>query len=234
MLTLRRSAERGYADHGWLRSFHTFSFAGYSDARFMGFRSLRVINEDRVAPGKGFGTHPHRDMEIISYVLEGAIEHKDSMGNGSVIRPGDVQRMTAGTGVTHSEKNGSLTDSVHFLQIWILPDRANHTPGYEQKHFDEASKRGRLRLVASSDGREGSVTIHQDAAFYAGLFDGDERAVHPIRADRHAWVHVARGSVDLNGTRLSAGDAASTSGALTPTLTLSGGQAAEVLVFDLG
>lgn len=234
MLTLRRSAERGYADHGWLRSFHTFSFAGYSDARFMGFRSLRVINEDRVAPGRGFGTHPHRDMEIVSYVLEGAIEHKDSMGNGSVIRPGDVQRMTAGTGVTHSEKNGSLTDGVHFLQIWILPDRASHTPGYEQKHFDEASKRGRLRLVASSDGREGSVTIHQDASLYAGLFDGDERAEHRIDAGRHAWVHVARGSVDLNGTRLSAGDAASTSGALTPTLTLSGGQAAEVLVFDLG
>lgn len=234
MLTLRRSAERGYADHGWLRSFHTFSFAGYSDARFMGFRSLRVINEDRVAPGKGFGTHPHRDMEIVSYVLEGAIEHKDSMGNGSVIRPGDVQRMTAGTGVTHSEKNGSLTDGVHFLQIWILPDRANHTPGYEQKHFDEASKRGRLRLVASSDGREGSVQIHQDASMYAGLFDGDERAEHRIDAARHAWVHVARGSVDLNGTRLSAGDAASTSGALTPILTLSGGQGAEVLVFDLG
>ncbi len=233
MLKLRRSDERGYADHGWLRSFHTFSFAGYSDRRFMGFRALRVINEDRVSPGKGFGTHGHRDMEILSYVLEGALEHADSMGNGSVIRPGDVQRMTAGTGVNHSEKNGSITEGVHFLQIWILPDRPGHTPGYEQKHFDEASRRGRLRLVAARDGRDGSVTIHQDAALYAGLFDGAEQVEFPIAPDRHAWVHVARGSIDVNGTRLSTGDAAAASGSEIATLTLGGGDHAEVLVFDL-
>lgn len=233
MLTLRRAAERGFADHGWLRSFHTFSFAGYSDRRFMGFRSLRVINEDRVAAGRGFGTHPHRDMEIVSYVLEGALEHHDSMGNGSVIRPGDVQRMTAGTGVSHSEKNASLTEGVHFLQIWLLPDRAGIAPGYEQKQFGPAEKRGRLRVVASRDGRDGSVVVHQDVVLYAGLFDGDEQASVAIAAGRAAWVHVALGSVEINGTRLEAGDAASMVAAEGDVVTVSSGKGAEVLVFDL-
>ena len=232
---IRRSKDRGYADHGWLKSFHTFSFAGYSDPAAMGFRSLRVINEDRVAPGRGFGTHGHRDMEIISYALEGGIQHKDSMGNGSVIRPGDVQRMSAGTGVNHSEANASQTDAVHFLQIWILPDRAGHAPGYEQTHFDATSKRGELRLVASPNGAEGSVTLHQDARLYAGLFDGAETAEHTIAPGRALWVHVARGEVAVNGQALHAGDAA----AIDPAkgdpalLQLSSGVGAEVLVFDL-
>lgn len=231
MTELRRSGERGYADHGWLKSFHTFSFAGYYDAQHMGFGPLRVINEDRVAAGQGFGAHPHRDMEIISYVLDGAIEHKDSMGNGSVIRPGDVQRMSAGTGVTHSEYNPSRQDPVHFLQIWIEPSEYGIEPGYEQKNFDAAGKRGILRLVASPDGRNGSVTIHQDAYLYAGLFDGEEQSVRTLADGRQAYVHVARGSANINGQALSAGDALKISG--QQSITVSQGNQSEVLLFDL-
>lgn len=230
-MTIRRSDERGHADHGWLDTRHTFSFADYDDPDHMGFRALRVINEDKVAPGRGFGAHSHRDMEIISYVLDGALAHKDSMGNGSVIRPGEVQRMSAGTGVTHSEHNAARDERVHFLQIWLLPDRRGHAPGYEQTAFPEAERRGRLRLVASPDGRDGSVTIHQDAAMYAGLLDGDERAALTLAPGRHAWVHVARGSVEVNGQRLGPGDGAALSDERT--LTLAGGQGAEVIVFDL-
>ncbi len=230
MTTLLRSNERGYADHGWLKSFHTFSFADYYDPRRMGFRALRVINEDRVEPGMGFGTHGHRDMEILSYVLDGALQHRDSMGNGSVIRPGDVQRMSAGTGVNHSEYNASKADEVHFLQIWIVPDRRGHVPGYEQKHFGPEEKRGRLRLVASPDGADGSVRINQDARLFAGLFDGDERAEFDVPPGRAAWVHVARGAVTLNGESLAAGDAA----AVADRVLLERGTDAEVLVFDLG
>ena len=231
MIEIRKSNERGLADHGWLRSFHTFSFADYHDPRHMGFGSLRVINEDRVQPGMGFGTHGHRDMEIISYVLDGALEHKDSMGNGSVIRPGDVQRMSAGTGVRHSEFNASRSDLVHFLQIWIEPGVRGIPPSYEEKHFDAASKRGRLRLVASPDGREGSVTLHQDASLYAALVDGDEQVAHPVAAGRKAYVHVARGSVVVNGQPLAAGDALKASG--VPEVVIEKGANAEVLLFDL-
>jgi hypothetical protein len=231
-MKLRRSAERGYADHGWLRSFHTFSFADYFDPEHVGFRSLRVINEDRVAAGGGFPTHGHRDMEILSYVLEGALQHKDSMGNGSVIRPGDVQRMTAGTGVAHSEMNASKTEGVHFLQIWILPDRRGHQPGYEQKAFSEAERKGRLRLVASPDGAEGSVTIHQDARLYATLLGEGDAVTHVVPGGRAAWVHVARGEADVGGVPLAAGDAA----AITEpgSVPIVGRKDAEVLVFDLG
>ncbi len=231
MIEIRKSNERGLADHGWLRSFHTFSFADYYDPRHMGFGSLRVINEDRVQPGMGFGTHGHRDMEIISYVLDGALEHKDSMGNGSVIRPGDVQRMSAGTGVRHSEFNASKSDLVHFLQIWIEPGVTGIAPSYEEKHFDAASKRGRLRLVASPDGREGSVTIHQDAYLYGALVDGDERVAHPVAAGRKAYVHVARGSVTVNGQPLGAGDALKASNVTE--VVIEKGVDAEVLLFDL-
>ncbi len=231
MVELRRSAERGFADHGWLKSFHTFSFAGYYDPRHMGFGPLRVINEDRVAAGQGFGAHPHRDMEIISYVLDGALEHRDNMGNGSIIRPGDVQRMSAGTGVVHSEYNPSRQDTVHFLQIWIEPARHGIAPGYEQKHFDTQGKRGKLRLVASPDGQEGSVTIHQDARLYAGLFEGAEQAEHALGPDRRAYVHVARGSVSVNSERLGGGDAIKLSG--QQTIRFAQGEAAEVLLFDL-
>ena len=231
MLATRRSAERGYADHGWLQSFHSFSFADYYDPRHMGFGPLRVINEDRVAPGMGFGTHGHRDMEIISYVLDGELAHKDSLGNGSVIRPGDVQRMSAGSGVLHSEFNHSQSEPVHFLQIWIQPDVRGIAPGYEQKHFTAADKRGRLRLVAAPDGADGSVTIRQDARVYAGLLDGDEQARLEVAPGRRLYVHVARGSVSANGEALSAGDALKLTGVTA--LALSGGAAAEVLVFDL-
>ena len=231
MIELRKSTERGHANHGWLDSFHSFSFADYYDPRHMGFASLRVINEDVVQPGQGFGTHGHRDMEIITYILEGALEHKDSMGNGSVIRPGDVQRMSAGTGVRHSEFNASRDELVHLLQIWIEPEVAGIAPGYEEKHFDATSKRGRLRLIASRDGREDSVTIHQDAAVYAALLDGAERATHALAAGRQAYVHVARGSVTVNGRALSAGDAVKISG--EPTIEFASGKAAEVLLFDL-
>jgi len=238
MLTLRKSSERGYADHGWLRSFHSFSFADYYDPAHMGVGNLRVINEDRIAPGTGFGTHGHRDMEIVSYVLDGALAHKDSMGNGEagaansgVIRPGDVQRMSAGTGVLHSEFNHSRDQTTHFLQIWILPSRRGIAPGYEQKHFDAAAKRGRLALVASPDGRDGSVTIHADASIRAGLFDGAERAELALDPQRIAYVFVARGSVRVNDRGLAQGDALQVS--REEKLVVEGGEAAEILVFDL-
>jgi len=231
MLDVRKSNARGFADHGWLKSFHTFSFADYHDSAHMGFGPLRVINEDRVQPGAGFGTHGHRDMEIISYVLEGALEHKDSMGNGSVIRPGDVQRMSAGTGVLHSEYNPSDKEAVHFLQIWIEPNERGVTPGYEEKHFNAASKRGKLKLVASPDGREGSVRIHQDARLYAALVDGAEVVRHVLGDGRKAWVHVAKGDVTVNGQPLTAGDALKASGELE--IVIEKGRNAEVLLFDL-
>jgi redox-sensitive bicupin YhaK (pirin superfamily) len=230
MTDVRRSGERGHADHGWLDSYHSFSFADYHDPRHMGWGPLRVINEDRVQAGRGFGTHGHRDMEIISYVLEGALGHKDSMGNGSTIRPGDVQRLSAGSGVMHSEFNYEQAGITHFLQIWIEPDVRGIAPSYEERHFSAADKRGRLRLIASPDGRDGSVTIHQDALLFAGLFDGEESAQHAIAAGRKGYVHVARGRVGVNGHVLSAGDALKT-GAVN--IAVSGGQAAEVLVFDL-
>jgi len=231
MLEVRQSAARGVADHGWLRSFHTFSFADYHDPRHMGFGPLRVINEDRVQPGMGFGTHGHRDMEIISYVLEGELEHKDSMGNGSVIRPGDVQRMSAGTGVRHSEYNPSRHALVHFLQIWIEPNVRGIAPSYEEKHFDAASKRGMLRLVASPDGRDGSVKVHQDAHLYGALVDGTERVAHALPAGRKAFVHVARGAVTVNGHALEAGDALKASD--VGEVVIEHGRGAEVLLFDL-
>jgi redox-sensitive bicupin YhaK (pirin superfamily) len=228
---IRRSNERGYADHGWLKSFHSFSFADYFDPQHVEFGPLRVINEDRVAPGQGFGTHGHRDMEIISYVLSGELAHKDSMGNGSTIRPGDVQRMSAGSGVRHSEFNPSTGNPVHFLQIWIQPDQQRIEPSYEEKRFDSQEKRGRLRLIASPDRADGSVLIHQDARVYAGLFNGAEQAVLEVKPGRRVYVHVARGSVTANEAKLNAGDALK----LTETtkVTLSEGQEAEVIVFDL-
>lgn len=231
MLKLRPGAERGHADHGWLDTHHTFSFADYYAPAHMGFRRLRVINEDRVQPGRGFGTHPHRDMEIISYVLAGALEHKDSMGNGSVIRPGEVQRMSAGTGVTHSEYNHSKTELVHFLQIWLLPTRTGLKPSYEQKAFPETQRAGRLCLIAAPDGRDGSVTIHTDALVYAGSFAKAESAELSLAPGRHAWVHVARGALSVNGQTLSAGDGAALSE--EPAVRIEGLDAGEVLVFDL-
>ena len=231
MNALRKSSERGFADHGWLKSVHTFSFAGYYDPNNMGFGTLRVINEDRVAPGQGFGKHPHRDMEIISYVLDGELEHKDSMGTGSVIRPGDVQRMSAGTGVFHSEYNPSPKNSVHFLQIWIEPSELGVKPSYEQKFFAPEEKRGKLRLVASPDGGDGSVKIHQNAWLYAALIDGDERVVHKLAAGRKAYVHVARGAVTVNGQPLGPGDALKADG--ESAVVIENGDKAEVLLFDL-
>ena len=231
MISLRKNTDRGHADHGWLNSWHTFSFAGYHDPEHMGFGDLRVINDDTVAPGQGFGTHGHRDMEIISYVLDGALEHKDSMGNGSVIRPGDVQRMSAGRGVRHSEFNGSQTEPVHFLQIWIEPNVTGIAPGYEEKHFTAGEKRGRLRLVASPDGGDGSVTIHQDTRVYAALLDGAETATHTLAPGRRAYVHVALGEVSVNGQALGAGDGARISG--ESQITFNNGKQAEVLLFDL-
>ncbi len=231
MIALRKSAERGHADHGWLKSFHSFSFAEYHDPRHMGVGNLRVINEDRIAPGTGFGTHGHRDMEIVSYVLSGELGHKDSIGNGAAILPGDVQRMSAGSGIQHSEFNHAPNETTHFLQIWIVPNVRGIAPGYEQKHFADADKRGRLRLVASDDGRDGSVTIHADAAMYAGLFDGDEAAALPLDAARNTYVHVVRGDVSVNGRALQAGDAAHLHGEAQ--LALAEGHDAEVIVFDL-
>lgn len=231
MIKIRPARERGHAHHGWLESYHTFSFADYMDPGHMGFRNLRVINEDRVQAGKGFGTHPHRDMEIISYVLSGSLQHRDSMGTGSVIRPGDVQRMSAGTGVTHSEFNGSADDLVHFLQIWLLPARRGIAPSYEQKTFSDQEKAGRLRLVASPDGRDGSITVHTDALLYAGRFATNESAVLPLDPGRHAWVQVARGEILLNGQRLQAGDGAALSEEAA--VRLEGLGDGEVLVFDL-
>ena len=231
MIEIRKNTERGHANHGWLDSWHSFSFADYYDPKYMGFGSLRVINDDRIAAGAGFPTHPHRDMEIITYIMEGALEHKDSMGTGSVIRPGDVQRMTAGTGITHSEFNASDTEPIHLLQIWIQPDQKGLTPGYEQKSFSTADKQGRLRLVASPDGREGSVTIHQDATMHAGLLGKSDQVHYAIPTGRKAYLHVARGEVVMNGTHLSGGDAAAITqeneiSLSTPTL-------AEIILFDL-
>jgi quercetin 2,3-dioxygenase len=231
MITLRKADERGHADHGWLDSFHSFSFADYYDPAHMGYGPLRVINEDRVQPGMGFGTHGHRDMEIVSYVLEGQLEHKDSMGTGSIIVPGDVQRMSAGRGVMHSEYNPSRTDGVHFLQIWIEPAERGIKPEYEQVGIPATAKRGRLALVAGPTGSGAAVTIHQDARMYAGQFDGDEGAVHPLAPGRRAYVHVARGALVVNGRSLGAGDAAKVEAEAE--IRLDRGRAAEVLVFDL-
>jgi redox-sensitive bicupin YhaK (pirin superfamily) len=231
MLEVRKSDERGLADHGWLQSRHTFSFASYYDPRHTGFGPLLVINEDRVAPGMGFGAHAHRDMEIISYVLSGALEHKDSMGNGSVLHYGDVQRMSAGTGVRHSEFNGSKSEPVHFLQIWIQPNAQGIAPGYEEKHFPVESKRGRLRLVASSDGRDGSVVIHQDASVYASIMDGQDDVEHMLAPGRRGYVHVIRGRVWANGIPLDGGDALKLVD--EPSIKLNDATDAELLVFDL-
>ncbi len=242
MISLRKAQDRGHAQHGWLDSWHSFSFADYYDPAHMGVGNLRVINEDRVAAGKGFGTHGHRDMEIVSYVLDGALAHQDSMGNGKagsaeagksagVIRPGDVQRMSAGTGVLHSEFNHAKDQATHFLQIWVLPSHLGIEPGYEQKHFDAAAKRGRLRLIVSPDGAEGSLTMHADASISAGLFDGDEAVDLPLPAGRLAYVHLVRGTLRVNGQVLGAGDALTLSG--EPRLRLDQGRDAEVLVFDL-
>jgi len=231
MLQIRKSQERGLGDHGWLKSRHSFSFAGYFDPNFMGFRSLRVINEDHVAPGRGFGKHPHRDMEIISYVVEGALEHADSMGNGSIVKPGDIQRMTAGTGVMHSEYNHSKKEPVHFLQIWIEPNQARLEPGYEQKTFTQEQKQDGWVLFASKDGREGSILIHQDVDLYGTILkQGEERTFIPAQ-ERYTWIQVIKGSVELNGERLEAGDAAYTKE--SEALSISAKQTAELLLFDL-
>lgn len=232
-MTIRAAKQRGHAQHGWLESRHTFSFADYYDPKHMGFRALRVINDDRVAPGRGFGTHGHRDMEIISYVLEGALAHNDSMGTGSVIVPGDVQRMSAGTGVAHSEFNASKSEPVHFLQIWLEPSRRGIEPSYEQKRFTPEDKQGRLRVVASDDSRDGSVKIHTDAVVYAGRFAKGESAQLPIRPGRHVWVHVAEGSLLVNGTPLGTGDGAALSDESALALQGAADESAEVLVFDL-
>jgi redox-sensitive bicupin YhaK (pirin superfamily) len=231
MLQLRKSEERGHAYHGWLDSYHSFSFADYYDPQHVAFGALRVINEDRVQPGRGFGTHGHRDMEIVSYVLSGALEHKDNIGTGSVIRPGDVQRMSAGTGVLHSEFNPSPTEETHFLQIWLTPKTAGARPSYEQKHYSDEQKRGRLALIASADGRKDSVMVNQDVSLYAGLFDGEEQASLDVAAGRRVYVHVARGSVKVNGNPLRAGDALKMTDVRR--VMLEGGENAEVLVFDL-
>lgn len=228
---LRKAEDRGVAEHGWLSSRHTFSFGHYDDPRHRGFSDLLVINDDRVQPGAGFGQHPHRDMEIFSYVLDGALEHRDTLGNGSVIRPGDVQMISAGRGIAHSEFNHSRSDEVHFLQIWIVPDVRGIAPQYQQQHFDADSKRGRLRVILSPDGRDGSLKLHQDAVVYAGLFADDETATLSLSADRVAYLHVARGSVQVNGVALQAGDGLKLVDA--GAVNLSGGQGAEVLVFDL-
>jgi len=231
MLTLRRSKDRGHASLGWLDSWHTFSFGEYRDAQHMGFSDLRVINDDTVQPGRGFGTHSHRDMEIITYVLDGALEHKDSLGNGSMIRPGDVQRMSAGRGVCHSEFNASQVEPVHFLQIWIEPDVMGVEPGYEEMHVPEAERRGRLRLIASPDGRSGSVTIHQDALIHAAVLDGPDQVTYVLAERRNAWVHIARGTVQVNGEMLSTGDGAQISDETHVEFTAAA--RAEILLFDL-
>jgi hypothetical protein len=231
MISIRKSSERGHVDHGWLNSYHTFSFADYYDDRHMGIGALRVINEDRVQPGQGFSTHPHRDMEILSYVIDGSLAHKDSMGNGSVIRPGDVQRMTAGTGITHSEYNHSATELVHFLQIWIIPEDNGLTPGYEQTFFPDEEKRGLLRLIASRDGRDRSVTIHRDVNVYAALLDADQEIVYTVVAERRVWLQVVRGRVLFNDYLLEEGDGAAVSD--EQLLSIRGEEAAEILLFDL-
>lgn len=226
-----RSQERGFADHGWLKSYHSFSFANYYNPNMMGFRALRVINDDKIAGGMGFGTHPHNDMEIVTYVMQGELQHKDSMGNGSIIRPGEVQRMSAGTGIQHSEFNASRTDEAHLLQIWILPDRRGHTPSYEQTKFPEAERQGKLRLVVSNNGREGSVTVHQDVSVYASLLSEGETLQYTLPAGRHAWLQVARGALTVNGVALTAGDAVTLSAPRT--LDIQGGKGGEFLLFDL-
>lgn len=231
MIQVRKSNARGHANHGWLDTFHTFSFADYHDAAHMGFRSLRVINEDRVAPGMGFGTHGHKDMEIISYVLEGALEHKDSMGNGAVLRPGEFQRISAGSGIRHSEFNPSAREPVHFYQIWLLPLTNGIKPGYEQKNFAEDEKQGRLRLVASPDGASGSLTIHQDARVYLTTLNDGARVSLDLATGRHAWLQVLRGQVNVNGTQLETSDGLSASGERR--LTMIGNQPAEIMLFDL-
>ena len=232
MINVRKAAERGAANFGWLDSRHTFSFGDYHDPKHMGFGPLRVINEDRVRPGAGFGTHAHQDMEIISYVLDGALEHKDSIGTGSVIRPGDVQIMSAGTGIRHSEFNHSVTEPVHFLQIWIVPDREGIAPRYEQKTFPAVDKRSKLRLVGSSDGRDGSIIIYQDVDFFATLLDGGEQVTHALRPGRKAWLQVARGAVVMNGHALNTGDGATVEGEQTLTVKAKA-EGTEILVFDL-
>ena len=231
MITTRKAEDRGHFDLGWLDTYHTFSFDQYYDPAQMHFRSLRVINEDRVAPDQGFPTHSHRDMEIITYILSGALEHRDSMGNGSVIRPGDVQRMTAGTGVSHSEFNSSKTEPVHLLQIWILPGARNLPPSYEQKFFGDEERRGRLRLIASCDGGEGSVKINQDARVYAGILGVDQQTEYPLDEDRHAWIQVARGTLNLNGVELNQGDGAAVRNETR--LSIAARDEAELLLFDL-
>jgi quercetin 2,3-dioxygenase len=231
MITVRRSEDRGHAEHGWLESYHTFSFAGYHDPRFMGFRQLRVINEDRVQPGRGFATHGHEDMEIVSYVLDGALAHKDSLGTGSVIRPGDVQRMSAGTGVTHSEFNHSSAELVHFLQIWILPARRGLAPSYEQRAFTIDERTNRWRVVASPDARDGSLTIHQDVTVLATLLGEGASIEHVLTGERHAWLQVARGELELNGVRLAEGDGAAVTNERA--LVATGRRPAEALIFDL-
>jgi len=231
MITIRRSNERGHFDHGWLNTYHTFSFDQYYDPRYMGFRNLRVINEDFVAAGRGFPKHGHRDMEIITYILEGALKHEDSMGNGSVIRPGDVQRMTAGTGVRHSEQNASDSERVHLLQIWILPNTVGLDPGYEQKAFSEDERRGRLRLIASEDGREGTVQVHQDISLFASVLPVGEEVERQMDQHRYAWLQVARGTVDINGERANQGDGVVAIG--ESSLRIHAAEDAEVLLFDL-
>jgi redox-sensitive bicupin YhaK (pirin superfamily) len=231
MIQVRRADERGHAQHGWLDSYHSFSFADYYDPRFMGFRALRVINEDRVQPGQGFGTHPHREMEIITYVLDGALEHRDSLGTGSIIRPGEVQRMSAGTGVTHSEFNHSRTELVHLLQIWILPEEQGLPPSYEQRTFPEAERKDRLRLVASRDARGGSVKVHQDVDLYAAVVSSGAALEHTLRAGRHAWLQIASGRFSVNDQNLSAGDGAAFSN--ESAVKLAAREPAEILLFDL-
>lgn len=231
MITLRHSSERGHFDHGWLNTFHTFSFDQYYDPRYMGFRTLRVINEDFVAPGRGFPMHAHRDMEIITYILEGALQHQDSMGNGSTIRRGDVQRMSAGTGVRHSEKNASGDDPVHLLQIWILPDTLDLEPGYEQKAFTEEERRGKLRLIASNDGRDGSVTVRQNVSLFAAILGAGESVKHDMDQARYGWIQVARGSINVNGQRAGQGDGAIATG--EGSLEIVAEEPAELLLFDL-
>lgn len=231
MIQIRKAEQRGRADHGWLNTYHTFSFASYDDPAHMGFRSLRVMNEDRVAAGKGFGTHPHRDMEIVSYVLEGALEHKDSMGNGEVLRPGEFQRITAGTGITHSEFNPSKEEPTHFYQIWLLPESNGLPPGYEQKRFDDDRMRNALRLVASRDGKGGSLTIHQDARIYLSKLDADKTVEFAIAPGRHTWLQVLRGGVTLNGQAMQTSDGASVSDEAT--LTIGAKSDAEIMLFDL-
>ncbi|HEU4434775.1 MAG TPA: pirin family protein [Pyrinomonadaceae bacterium] len=231
MITLRESRQRGHFDHGWLNTFHTFSFDQYYDPRYMGFRQLRVINEDFVAPGRGFPTHGHRDMEIITYILEGALQHEDSMGNGSIIRPGDVQRMTAGTGVRHSEKNASTSEAVHLLQIWILPATVGLEPGYEQKAFGEDERRGQLRLIASDDGRDGSVTVHQDVSVFASILGAGESVKRDMDQTRYGWIQVARGEISVNGQRAEQGDGAIVMG--ESSLDIVAETPAEILLFDL-